>query len=115
MLRPARAVLDNGAQPGVEDEDLRPPTTLDVEADGEGTAAPSAGSAVDSMTFRTTPFSSGLVIYDGAEEGDLAGPRRRRSERITFHRRRAEKDMVQLGPQPMVRVLRAHESPAEHR
>ena len=77
VLRPARPVLDDGAQPGVEDEDLRTSAPLDVQPRRRNRGC-SAGSAVDSITLRVTPFCVGLGLHDVAEEGHLASPGRRR-------------------------------------
>ncbi len=96
VLGAARAVLDDGMQPGVEDEDLGPTAVGEVEP-----AAQVAGLfgrlgrrqhhlAHDAVLIR-------LRVEHPAEEGHLAGPGGRHPERVADDALGAEEDVVQLG------------------
>ena len=106
LRSPRVAVLDDGTQPGVEDEDLWSPAGRDVSRRRRKRGS-SAGSAVDSMTLWLTPLLVGLGLDDVAEERHLAGPRRRSPERVALDDLLAEDDVVQLALRRVGRGRRA--------
>ena len=76
VLRPPRAVLDDGAQPGVEDEDLRTAAAIEVQPSTQG---PRLLGGFGGRQHHLANDAVGVWLrgHDVPEEGHLASPGRR--------------------------------------